>query len=41
MHMLLIGPTSHMSSRMAKGTDSGPSLPQPLQSCTISAVYYF
>ena len=32
MHMLLMGPTSHMSSRMASGTEIGPSLgPQPLQ----------
>ena len=32
MHMLLMGPTSHMSSKMATGTARGPSLgPHPLQ----------
>ena len=38
MHMLLMGPTSHMSSRMATGTARGPSLgPHPLQDTSVTA----
>ena len=31
MHMLLTDPSSHISSGTMSPTDSGPSLPQPLQ----------
>ena len=35
MHMLLTEPSSHISSGTMRPTDSGPSLPQPLQRDTI------